>query len=65
MRQILLGINQSCSRCPRVQIIPEFYSTKQELQKIAVWLRSNKMAFKHLLFRTQGKKIYNNDCNKQ
>ncbi len=27
MRQISLGINQSCSNCPRVQIIPEFYTT--------------------------------------
>jgi hypothetical protein len=27
MRQISLGKNQSCSNCPRVKIIPEFYST--------------------------------------
>jgi hypothetical protein len=25
MRQISLGINQSCSNCPRVQIIPQLY----------------------------------------
>ncbi len=27
MHQISLGLNQSCSKCPRVQIIPEFYIT--------------------------------------
>jgi hypothetical protein len=39
----------------------------QELQKIAVWFRSNKMAVntsktKYIIFRTQGKRINNNDC---
>jgi hypothetical protein len=39
----------------------------QELQNIAVWFRSNKMAVntsktKYIIFRTQGKRINNNDC---
>jgi hypothetical protein len=39
----------------------------QELQKIAVWFRSNKMAVntsktKYIIFRTHGKKINNNEC---
>jgi len=33
MRQVSLGINQSCSNCSRVQIIPEFYKTMKNLMK--------------------------------
>ncbi len=40
---------------------------KEELQKIAVWFRSNKMAVntsktKFIVFRTHGKRINVNDC---
>jgi len=42
-------------------------NVKDELQKIAVWFRSNKMAVntsktKFIVFRTQGKRIDVNDC---
>jgi hypothetical protein len=40
---------------------------KNELQKIAVWFRANKMAVntsktKFIVFRTHGKKINQNEC---